>query len=337
MKYRFSSDQILYGKLRPYLAKIARPNFNGVCSTDILPIEPGPFINRDYLCHFLSQPSLISLANARATGANLPRLSPTELGKFAIPIPPLVEQRRIAEVLDRVDALRAKRRTSIALINDLAQSIFLDMFGDAFNFKGETLKLSDVVRIGTVVTYGIVQAGDEFPGGVPYIRTGDIVDGTIATARLRHTDPAIAARFQRSRVSTNDIVMSIRATVGATALVPQELDGANLTQGTARISPGESINHTYLLHYLRSQRTQEWIQRQVKGATFREITLARLRELPVIVPAGSLQKEFAHAIEHLEVAAARCRTHLEHLDALFASIQSRVFRGELWQDDLKEL
>ena len=138
-----------------------------------------------------------------------------------------------------------------------------------------------------------MQAGEEFPGGVPYIRTGDIADGDISLSRLRHTDPEIARRFARSTVRTGEIVMSIRATVGTTALVPACLDGANLTQGTARISPGECVNGAYLLQYLRMPSTQAWIQRQVKGATFREITLARLRELPVLIPPIEMQEAFA--------------------------------------------
>src|SRR5439155_10326718 len=126
----------------------------------------------------------------------------------------------------------------------------------------------------------------------PYIRTGDIVEGEIVLDGLRHTDPQIAARFSRSRVETGDIVMSIRATVGTTALVPEELHGANLTQGTARIAPGQSVEQCYLLSYLRTAGTQHWIGRQVKGATFREITLARLRELPVSVPPIEVQRDF---------------------------------------------
>src|SRR5208283_2432317 len=134
--------------------------------------------------------------------------------------------------------------------------------------------LQEVVKAGTIITYGIVQAGEEFSGGVPYIRTGDIVDGEIVRDGLRHTDPTLADRFTRSRVQPGEIVMSIRATVGTTALVPLDLDGANLTQGTARIAPGEHVDGFYLLHLLRAPGTQHWISRQIKGATFREITLA---------------------------------------------------------------
>jgi type I restriction enzyme S subunit len=81
-KFTFTERHVLYGKLRPYLAKIARPSFDGICSTDILPILPGPELDRDYLTHFLRQPTMIELANSRAAGANLPRLSPKALAEF---------------------------------------------------------------------------------------------------------------------------------------------------------------------------------------------------------------------------------------------------------------
>jgi len=205
------------------------------------------------------------------------------------------------------------------------------MFGDpATNPKGWPIRrLQEVVSEETIVTYGIVQAGEEFPGGVPYIRTGDIVGGEISTNGLRHTDPRLAARFARSRVETGDIVMSIRATVGTTALVPNELEGANLTQGTARIAPGPSTDRLYLLSYLRMPRTQHWIGQQVKGATFREITLTRLRELSVVLPPHDLQRKFARRVTAVEKLKGAHRASLAELDVLFAVLQYRAFKGEL--------
>jgi len=246
-------------------------------------------------------------------------------------LPPPKEQRRIAEILDRAEELRSKRRKAIAQLDTLTQAIFLEMFGDPITnlSEWEVLQLQKVVKPGTIVTYGIVQAGEEFPNGVPYIRTGDIVNGEIDKSGLRHTNPQIAAKFERSRVETGDLVISIRATVGTTALVPPELDGANLTQGTAKISPGNSVDRLYLLNYLRTSKTQHWISQQVKGATFREITLTRLRELPVAIPPPLLQQEFAARVEAVEKLKAAHRASLSELDVLFASLQHRAFRGEL--------
>ena len=131
-KFQFTPEHILYGKLRPYLAKIALPDFDGICSTDIIPILPGPDIDRKYLLYFLRQGSMVEYANSRSSGANLPRISPKELEKFQIPLPQLEEQKRIAKILDAADALRAKRRESLAQLDALLQSTFLDLFGDPF-------------------------------------------------------------------------------------------------------------------------------------------------------------------------------------------------------------
>ena len=249
-----------------------------------------------------------------------------KLRALEVPLPPLNEQRRIAAILDHANAHRAKRRRVLAHLGALTGSIFHAMFAQS---AWPQEPLSAVVQPGTIVTYGIVQAGDEFDGGIPYIRTGDIVAGEIVTAGLRRTDPSIAARFQRSAVTTGDIVMSIRATVGTTAVVPPSLDGANLTQGTARIAPSDRAIGSYLLGYLRSDPAQRWIHAQVKGATFREITLGRLRELQVPLPPIILQRQFAERLACVNSQSAHTRRALEVDDELFRSLQSRAFRGEL--------
>ena len=228
-------------------------------------------------------------------GATFKEVSKEIVESIEIHLPPLEEQRRIAAILDRAGNLGQHAKGQLFIAKNLLASLFVETIGDPLNPPHDwtTLPLAEAVQAGTDVTYGIVQAGEEYPGGVPYIRTGDIVDGEIDVSALRHTNPAIARRFTRSMVRAGEIVMSIRATVGTTAVVPVYLDGANLTQGTARVAPGENVNGVYLLQYLRMPSTQAWIQRQVKGATFREITLARLRELPVLIPPMAIQDEFA--------------------------------------------
>src|SRR5690606_4459945 len=129
-KFTFGPGHVLYGKLRPYLSKIAAPAFAGVCSTDILPIRPGPELDKRYLLHFLRQPAQVAKAASLATGANLPRLSPKVLAQVTVPLPPLEQQRRIAGILDAADEVRAKRRQSLVLLDSLTEAIFLDMFGD---------------------------------------------------------------------------------------------------------------------------------------------------------------------------------------------------------------
>jgi type I restriction enzyme S subunit len=260
-----TAGDVLVSTVRPNLNAVAAVTdcFNGAtASTGFTVLRPSAQLDSRYLFNWVQTQRFVSDMVRKATGASYPAVSDRVVKDSAIPLPPLAEQRRIAAILDHADALRAKRRQAIRHLKDLTQSIFRDMFGrDRF----PTAPLSEVVQPGTIVTYGIVQAGPEYEGGIPYIRTGDIDDGEIQIAKLRHTDPDIAARFERSKLSAGDIVMSIRATVGTTALVSTSLEGANLTQGTARLSPSDIATGPYLLNFLRSDLAQRWIQSQVKG------------------------------------------------------------------------
>jgi len=147
-KFAFTRDHILFGKLRPYLRKVARPEFDGICSTDIIPIMPGERVDRGYLFHFLRVDEVIEKAASLATGVNLPRLSPRILETFAVPLPSLHKQRRIAAILDQSDDLRRKRRDALDGLDRLQSSVFATMFG---NLEKNTCRwpkreLSSVVR-----------------------------------------------------------------------------------------------------------------------------------------------------------------------------------------------
>jgi len=108
------------------------------------------------------------------------------------------------------------------------------------------------------------------------------------TGYLR-TSPEIASSYARSRVDAGDLVIAIRATVGKTLIVPPSLDGANLTQGTARIAPGPLVSADYLEYLLNSSGASQGFEAVSKGATFKEITLEMLRKFRVPVPPADEQ------------------------------------------------
>jgi len=131
-KNRFTSNDVLFGKLRPYLTKVARPTGAGVCSTDILVLRPSDALDRDYLYWWLRSPTVIEDATARSTGATLPRISPSTLGEFEIPVPPLAGQQRIVAKLDEVQSACAEVSANIerrkAKAGELRQSVLAGAF-----------------------------------------------------------------------------------------------------------------------------------------------------------------------------------------------------------------
>ncbi|MBK8170534.1 MAG: restriction endonuclease subunit S [Sandaracinaceae bacterium] len=264
------------------------------------------------------------------SGSAQPFIKPSDIGRCWIQLPPLAEQRRIAEILDTVDEAIRKTEEIIAKLKLVKQGMLHDLLTRGIDDNGELRdpdrnpeqfkdsplgripsdwelrRLEDCVRSDAAITYGIVQAGPHVPDGVPYIRTGDMSGTRLSANGLLRTSARIASSYARSRVVASDIVCAIRATVGKVLLVPAELEGANLTQGTARIAPAATISPTFLLWSLRGASLQRQFDQSVKGTTFREITLAQLRVLRVAMPITKHEQDHIAAMFESLEERGRC-------------------------------
>jgi type I restriction enzyme S subunit len=98
--FRFTREHVLYGRLRPYLNKVLAPDFEGHCSTEIIPLVPAHSVVRAYLFYWLSSPATVHLLNATATGARMPRANLDQALALEVPVPSVSEQRRIVAILD---------------------------------------------------------------------------------------------------------------------------------------------------------------------------------------------------------------------------------------------
>lgn len=142
-KFRFTSDHILYGKLRPYLNKVCLPNINGVCSTDIIPIKPRKNIsNKYFLAYLMRMDFFVKEATTKSTGANLPRMSPNLLGKIKLFTPPLSLQQQFAEIVNKTEALKEKQKQSEQELDNLFQSLMQKAFKGELVFVDSQKKIS---------------------------------------------------------------------------------------------------------------------------------------------------------------------------------------------------
>ena len=333
-KFKFTERHVLYGKLRPYLAKIACPDFTGICSTDILPILPGPHLERRFLCYFLRQPSMVDYANSRSAGANLPRLSPSALAGFEIPVPPLAEQQRIAEVLDKAEALRAKRRAALAQLDSLTQSLFLDLFGDpASNPKGWPVR-----RLGELIVdgpqNGLYKPSTDYGSGTPILRIDAFYDGAVtdifALKRVRLSE----AERSGFRLTENDVVINRVNSLeylGKCALIPKLPEETVFESNMMRMRFDSKTTHPrFVVQFLQSGFAKSQIQMRAKHAVNQaSINQQDVSGFRTSVPPIQLQHEFARRVAAVEKLKTAQRAALAELDALFASLQHRAFRGEL--------
>ncbi len=150
----------------------------------------------------------------------------------------------------------------------------------------DTVPLDRVVAKGKPIVYGIVQAGPNVEGGVPYIKSTDISDGHVSPGSLQRTSEAIAGKYKRSIVTPGDIVFSLRGDIPSTAIVPVELLVANLTQGTARISVSSEFLNGFVDYSLHAPLVAKRINIFAKGSTFQEISLTDLRKVEIAKPSS---------------------------------------------------
>lgn len=182
------------------------------------------------------------------TGSAQPKLNRKNLERIPIPLPSLSEQKRIAGILDKADAIRRKRQQAIGLTEQFLRSTFLDMFGDpVMNEAGYPIKrMIEVVNAERPISYGILKPGPDIPGGIPYVRVVDIRDGTVLVDQVRRTTPKMAQEFRRSTIKPGDLLMSIRGHVGRMGFVPNGLAGGNITQDTARLAIEDKVLAAYV-------------------------------------------------------------------------------------------
>ena len=257
-------------------------------------------------------------------------LSLSQLGSLQLSLPPLAEQKRIAAILDNADALRAKRRAAFAQLDALTQSIFLDMFGDPIkNSKRFPVRpMIELIDPARPISYGILMPGPDQVDGVKYVRVTDMRDGGIELSGIRKTTEAISNTYRRSLLKAGDLLMSIRGHVGRFAVVPAELDGANITQDSARLAIVDA-DPVFVRECLRAPGFQHWMAKHTKGVAVQGINLGDVKLMPIIMPTIDMQRAFARAANAAAAVRRAHRESLAKLDDLFASLQHRAFRGEL--------
>ena len=284
-------------------------------------------IDKNYLRQILSV-SIGEMASL-THGSTMKHINRGEFLGTEIPLPPLSEQKRLAAILDRADDLRRVRRQVLAGLDELAQSLFLELFGDpATNPKGW-----NVVRLGDVCPksgkYGANASASEFRPGLPrYIRITDIDEnGDLRSAKVGLDSD----EWQDYVLEAGDLLFARSgATVGKTYLV-KESDGLCVYAGyLIRFQTDKSKLHPiYLSEFTRSEDYNRWVTSKQNVVAQPNINAKQYADLEIPLPPLELQQQFALQIEELEAIKARARASRLELDALFASLQSRAFAGEL--------
>jgi len=319
-KFLFTDGHILYGKLRPYLSKTALPSFEGICSTDIIPLKPiESKISKEYLYYYLRTPFMVKYATVRCSGANLPRISPKEIEKFKIPLPPLDQQKKIAEILDAADDYRQKSKALITKYEELTQSLFLNMFGDD---SGTLTELGAVIKL---IGGGTPSKENEqfWNGDIPWASVKDLKSDRLVKTQDFITQLGVDNSTTKV-IPMGSLIVATRMAVGRASIC--EMDVA-INQDLKAVQIIGEVNIEYLLYLFQSK--QHYFDSVSSGATVKGIKIDHITKLKIYLPDLSIQNKFADRVLAIEEQKAQAQASLAQAEDLFNSLLQRAFKGEL--------
>lgn len=323
----FDQRHVLYSKLRPNLNKVVLPDEPGIATTELVPLTPDPErCHRGYLAHYLLSPKFVNWAVGRTAGAKMPRLSMSELWAHEVPLPrDVAEQKRIAAIFDKADAIRRKRQQAIQLTDEFLRSVFLEMFGDPqANSKGfDVGQLSDVAN---QITDGAHHTPKRQSSGIPLLSARNVLMGKVDFSNIDFVGQDEFERLaRRCRPEIGDLLISCSGSIGRVAEVKTERKFVLVRSAALVKLDRERVTSRFMEFQLRSKALQAQMARASRSSSQANLFQGQIKGLKVLLPPINLQREFDLKCASISKVMARQQASSEHVLDLTRSLQLMAF------------
>ncbi|MFA0160247.1 restriction endonuclease subunit S [Vibrio splendidus] len=266
------------------------------------------------------------------SGSAQPQITGQGLSKVKIPLPPLETQKQIAAVLEKADQLRKDCKQMEQELNSLAQSVFIDMFGDPVtNPKGwETESLDTIAKVQIGPFGSQLHKEDYIPDGIPLINPTHIVKGQIVPDMNLTLTPEKFETLPNYHLETGDIIMGRRGEMGRTALIDEYSQGWFCGTGSLYIRiTSQLVQPAFLNSVMSCSSMKTWLEEQSLGATMPNLNKKILHSIQVPIPTTAVQKNYALALDVLCKQRQEQKEHIKELDGLFNALMQKAFKGVL--------
>lgn len=326
------AGDVLVSTVRPILNGVATvpPELDGAtASTGFTVLRPAAELDGRYLFHWVRSSAFIADMVRKATGASYPAVSDRIVKNSSVPTLPLSEQRRIAAILDRVDAILAKRCQVLAHLDSLTQAIFHEMFGDPRD-AGNPFPRGHVSDLITAALDGPHVSPTYAESGIPFLSTRHVRPGVILWTDMKFLTPDDAqVQWKKVRPEYGDVLYTKGGTTGLAAAVTTRREFAVWVH-VAVLKTNKSVTHPLWLEaMLNTPYCYAQSQKLTHGITNRDLGLRRMIGIELLVPPLELQRQFAARIERIQELRAMSNLALTAALELASSLQYRAFRGEL--------
>ena len=223
----------------------------------------------------------------------------------------------------------ASRQKEIALLDEFIKARFVELFGDpVINEKRwDVTTLIGALEKGRTVSYGIVQTGDDVEDGVPVFRPVDIAGGHIPKREeLKKTLPEISAKYKRTLLEGNELLITVRGSVGETFQVDEEFIGCNVGRNIVPlVTDCTRVNQRFLQELFSQQPIKNWLKGITKGIALQGLNMSEFKEMPVIVPPIDQQEQFALFAKQVDKSKVVVQKAFDETQMLYDSLLQEYF------------
>lgn len=306
----------------------------GFGSTEFHVLRARPGVDARFLFYLVWNQRFREEASKHMTGSAGQKRVPAGYLKGAkVPLIEPNEQRRIADILDKADAIRRKRKEAIALTEELLRSAFLDMFGDPVtNPKGWPVKaLGELADAASGVTKGKRYDGQTMVT-LPYMRVANVQDGHLVLDEIK-TITVSEEDGRRYQLRVGDVLLTEGGDpdkLGRGTVWRGEIANCIHQNHIFRVRPSSDVRSEYLSAIIGSERGKRYFLRAAKQTTgIATINMTQLKAFPVLLPPIALQAEYAAFIDRAAAARGTFQRRGATVDDLFNSLVARAFSGAL--------
>jgi len=298
-------------------------------------IRPNPeLLDTRFAIHFLrsNEHAISDLGR----GSTFSAITAGDLKSIKISLPPMEDQKRIAAVLDKADALRRKRQEALRLTDDLLRSTFLDMFGDLEKHRWAMQTVQDMLasRPNAIRTgpFGSQLLHSEFvDSGIAVLGIDNAVQNEFRWGKPRFITEEKYEQLRRYTVHPGDVIITIMGTVGRCAIVPEDIPTAINTKHLCCLTLDRSkclpeFLHTYFLTHPIARR---YLGQSAKGAIMDGLNMGLIKALPVPKAPLHLQQRFSDIAKQVQKTALRSAKANQKAETLFSALQQRAFSSDL--------
>lgn len=300
----------------------------------LIRVRPSKALHPAYLKHYCRSSLYWHQIEAQAVGAAQPGVNASKLKTLKIPLPPIDEQRRIAAILEKADAIRRKRQQARAVADEFLRSAFLEMFGDPVtNPRGwDIVELEAAADIYSGITKGKNLSGRKVVS-LPYMRVANVQDGHIDLTEIKEIE-LVEDEVERFLLKPGDVLLTEGGDpdkLGRGAVWKGQIERCVHQNHIFRVSCNSTIaNPEFVSAQIGSTRGKRYFLRSAKQTTgIATINKTQLKAFPLLIPPIEKQDEYARSVSRIGRWKERLIQGERQADNLFASLSQRAFRGEL--------